>query len=99
MAKGVMPDQAFTDIETDMNAAGFLTEQYGASEALSAGNVLRFLLAIALLVVGTGMAIKAADFGGEQVGGLWGLGTGHIKRKLEKGEIPFLRKRPEAQAA
>lgn len=88
MSKGIVPDTQFDAINQSVGM-NYTDQQYFASQSTTPGNVIKFLLAVILLIVGTGMAIKAADFGGKAAGAVWGMGVGHVKRKIEKGEMPF----------
>jgi len=87
MSQGLVPDNndGFTQIEQRVGGSGFTGEQYFNSEATTPGNIIKFGLAVALLVVGTGMAVKAADFGGGAAGQIFETGKSWFNRWRQRG--------------
>ncbi|MFH1712742.1 MAG: hypothetical protein ABH896_00950 [Candidatus Jacksonbacteria bacterium] len=87
MSKGIVPDTQFDAINQSVGM-NYTDQQFFASESTSPGNVIKFLLAVVLLIIGTGMAIKAADFGGNAAGAVWGGAGGWWDRWRAKGGHP-----------
>lgn len=71
MSYGLMSQKSMNSVESAVNASGFTSEQYLPSEAITPANILRFLLAIILLIVGTFMAISSSGAGGKVAGHVW----------------------------
>ena len=85
MAYGLLPQASMNQMEDRVGSAGFANEQYLPSEVLTPGNTLRFILAIVILIVGTGMAIQSASFGGKLASGVWGGGGKMFDRWRARG--------------